>query len=162
MKTSENSHGEDEVIADPQTTGVLWRLQNGRWTPERTNPSEWSHPKTNKKQKQANYSASDRGMKGGDSLNHRAKAVVDEPFMKTLKTVDPQYEKDILKHSESISRQRAYTNSISAIGVLHSNKSVTGVEDLSSSRSSNKPKSPQLAKPADPPDWSRLVPEFMR
>jgi hypothetical protein len=87
-------------------------------------------------------SASDRGMKGGDSLNHRAKTFVDEPFMKTLKTVDPQYEKDILKHSESISRQLARTNSDSAIGVLHSNKSVTGVEDPSSGRSSSKPNYP--------------------
>ena len=62
-------------------------------------------------------------MKGGDSLNHRAKTFVDKPFMKTLKTVDPKYEKDILKHSESMP--------------------LTGVEDPSSGRSSNKPKSPQ-------------------
>ena len=67
MKTSELSHGENEVIADPQTTGVLWRLQDGQWAPERTNPSELNHPKTKKKQKQMNDSASDRGMKGGES-----------------------------------------------------------------------------------------------
>ena len=82
--------------------------------------------------------------------------------MKIRKTVDLQHAKDILKHSESNSRKLACTNSNSAIGVLHSNKSVTGVEDPSSGRSSNKPKSPQPVKPADPPDWSRLVPEFMR
>ena len=44
------------------------------------------------------------------SLNHRANTFVDKPFMKTLKTVDPKYEKDILKHSEAISRQPARTN----------------------------------------------------
>ena len=79
VKTSESSHSEDEVIADPQTTGVLWRLQDGRWTPERTNPSECSHPKTKERQKQANRSASDRGMKGDDRLNHRAKTLLTSP-----------------------------------------------------------------------------------
>ena len=54
VKTSVGHHVENEVIADPQTTGVLWRLQDGQWTPERTDPSEWSQPKTKKKQKQAN------------------------------------------------------------------------------------------------------------
>ena len=86
-------------------------MQDGQWTPERTNPSEWSRPKAKKKQKQATDSASDRGMKGGDRLNHRARTFVEKPFMETLKTVDPKYEKDILKHSESISRQLARTSS---------------------------------------------------
>ena len=157
MKKSERSHGETEVIADPQTIGVLWKLQDGRWSPERTNPSEWNHPKTKKKHKQMSDSASDRGMKGGDHLNHLAKAFVDKPFMKTLKTVDPKYEKDILKHSGSTSRQLACSNSDSAIDVLHSEKSVTGVEDPLSGRSSNLPNSSQPTKAR-----RKLVPEFMR
>ena len=102
MKTNKRSHGENEVIADPQTTGVFWNFQDGRWAPERKNPSEWNHPKTKNKHEQESDSASDRGMKGGDRLNHRVKSFVDKPFMKTLKTVDPKYKKDTLKHSESI------------------------------------------------------------